>query len=168
MKRSLEGVVVGIPLIYDCGKNPVSYELEDILIDKRVVADAFGNHDRTASEDELIFIDDYLKSNPELWALGGFPGDYQDKNEIPLSEIINAIKNVKLYGPFKSEAELRKSYEGTSIKTPRVGIYVFDKFVQDGKRSMYIDPYRITRFYEAHGPNVSGGEWTPIIINKYE
>ena len=30
LKKSLEGIIVGIPLIYNCGKNPVESELDDI------------------------------------------------------------------------------------------------------------------------------------------
>ena len=119
LKKSLESIVItSIPLISSCGKNPVSYELEDIFIDKRMVADAFGNHDGTASEDELNFIDNYFKSNLEAWADGVWLGKNLDKNEISLSEVINLIK--RLEGPFKSEVELREHHKLPEGVTPKV------------------------------------------------
>jgi hypothetical protein len=66
LKKSLEGLIIGsIPLILNCEKNPVKSELQDIFIEKNLVADGFGNQDGTASQDELNFIDNYFKSNFE-------------------------------------------------------------------------------------------------------
>ena len=161
LKKSLEGIVIcSIPLIYNCGKNPVNYEIKDIFVDRELIADGFGDHNGVASKTELDEIDNYFKSNIEAYSLGVFPGDYQDKNEIPHSVIIDRLFAPIFDGPYKSEDELRKHYEGKAIKIINVGIYVFTKDVIP-------EQYRITRFYKAPGANVSGGEWTPkIIINS--
>ena len=164
LKKSLEGIIISIPFISGCGKNPVDskYELEGVYIDKELVSDGIGNYDGVASKTELDEIYNYFKSNLEAWSLGIFPGDYQDKNEIPHSVIINTLFAPIFDGPYKSEDELRKHYEGNAIKTINVGIYVF---IRDGIPEQW--RYRITHFYKAPGANVSGGEWTPkIIINS--
>ena len=96
--------------------------------------------------------------------MGGFPDDYRDKNEIPLFEIVNSIENVRLDGPYKNESELRTHYEGIGgLRTPLVGIYVFVQHeIIDG--SMAYELLRLKHYYMASGPNVSRGEWTPMII----
>lgn len=147
LKRGLGGIAVGsVPLICGCGKNPVSSELDDRFIDKYLIS-------------ELGNLNKYFMSNIEAWCLWVFPGDYWDKNEIPFSEIVYTLylQSSFLSGPFKSEDELRKHYEGVDIKTPWVGIYVF---AQDGVP----EQYKLKYFYRAPGPNVSGGEWTSMII----
>ena len=163
LKKSLEGIVIGIPLISSCGKNPLKSEIElqDIFIEKTLIADGFGNQDGTASQDELNIIDNYFKSNFEAWGLGGFPWDYRDKNEIPILEVMDALKNVKLDGPYKNEAELRKNYEGIGIRkvtTALLGIYVFDS--GDYKS----EQYRLKYFYKCGGGYISEHKFIPMVV----
>ena len=135
-------------------------DLEDIFIDKSIIADYFGFYSGHASESELNFIDNYFKTNPEIWAFGAFPFDYKNKNEIPLSEIINIINGVGLWGPHKSEDELRKYYETVTIGTSWMGVYVF---AQDNVIS---EKCKIKYCYKTPGPNFSREVWTPMIIEN--
>ncbi len=162
LKKSLGGIIIGsIPLISGCSKNPVTYELKNIFVDKELVADAFGNSDGFASKDESDDIEKYFMSNNEAWGLGGFAyhnEDYYNINEIPLSDVINTLKIHGLGGPHRSEAELRNDLKGGSIKTPSLGVYVF---VQVYGIS---DKYRIKYYYKAPGLRISEQKWTSIII----
>ena len=160
--KTLEGIVIGgVPLIYNCSKNPVSYELEGIYIDRELLADGFGYHDGTVSKTEVDDIDNYFKSNNEAWGLvGGFPESYLNKNEIPLSEVIN-ILNGGLHGPFKSEAELRSFMEGTLIHwyKHQFGIYVF---VSENHKS---NQYRLKYTFRCNGVlNTTKGKLIPMIV----
>jgi len=165
LKKGLEGIVISILFISCCGKNPVDskYELEGVYIDKELVADGIGNYDGVASKTELDEIDNYFKSNIEAWGLvGGFPETYLNKNEIPISEVINEL-NKRLYGPFKSEAELRNFMGGTFIRWYqfRFGIFVF---VSENNKS---NQYRLKYIFKCFGAlNNTKGELIPMIVNK--
>ncbi|MFC1557742.1 hypothetical protein ACFL40_00155 [candidate division KSB1 bacterium] len=152
---------IGI-LVSGCEKNPVNSELEDIFLDKEFIADAFGNSDGTASETEVDDINNYFTSNTDARGLGGFPETYFDKNEIPLSEVINAISG-KLYGPFKSEAELRTFKEQALFlwATDRFWIYVF---ASENNKS---NQYRLKYLYKnIGGLDTESGELIPMSVNK--
>jgi hypothetical protein len=160
LKKSLEGIVLGsIPLIYNCDRNPLKSELEDIFIDKTLIADAFGYYDGVASETELNEIDNYFKSNPEAWGLGKFPDTYYNKNELQLSEAINALKG-GLAGPFKNETELRKYKEELLASWANwLGIYVFDSGNNKSEQ------YRLKYYFKASGDfDMQKGEFIPMIV----
>ena len=163
LKKSLEGIVIGIPLISGCCKNPVSYKLEGIYIDRELLADGFGYHDGTVSKTEVDDIDNYFKSNNEAWGLvGGFPESYLNKNEIPISEVINEL-NKGILGPFKSENELRNFMGGTLIRWYqfRFGIYVFTS--ENHKPNQY----RLKYTFKCIGAlNTTKGELIPMIVYK--
>ena len=56
-------------LLLQCKGLRYQYEVT-VLVDEEVVADGFGNHDGTASEDELKSIEEYFSCNEEAWSIG--------------------------------------------------------------------------------------------------
>jgi hypothetical protein len=163
LKKGLESIIIGnITLIYNnCDKNPVKSELQDIFIDKTLVADAFGYCDGAASESELNEIDNYFVYNPEAWGLGKFPDTYYNKSEIQLSEVINELKG-GLAGPFKNETELRNYKEELfALWADWLGIYVFDS----GNNKS--DQYRLKYFFKCSCEfNTKEGKFSPMIVKK--
>ena len=126
-----------------------------VPVDKKIVADGFGDDDGIASEDELMYVEEYFNVNQEAWCLGGFPRGYWGQTQIPADIVINTFHaNLKIDGPYKSELALREAYEGLSIRTPYVGIYLL---------VLSNEEYKITRYF-CSGPEVSEGDWTPMEI----
>ena len=158
IKKSLEGIIIGsIPLIYNnCDKNPLKSESQYIFIDKTLVTDAFRVPNTKVD-------DNYFTFNIEAWGLqGGFPETYFNKNEIPLSEVINILKE-GLMGPYKSEAELRTFMEETLIdfSTDRFWVYVF---VSENHKS---NQYRLKYFFKFSGDfDTTKGELIPMIVKN--
>ena len=126
-----------------------------IYLEKHTIADGFGNHNGAASRDELDFINDYFKDNHVSWCIGAFPSRYWESNIMPADTVIWAFKLMKLIGPYVSEEELRKAFEGINIRIPFVGVYV----VRQNQE------YEIYKYFRAPGPNISIAEWIEIRIS---
>ena len=158
---SIVFIISFIGILISCGiKNPVESELEDIFLDKDLIADAFRNSDGTASETEVDSINNYFTSNTEAWGFGGMPETYFNKNEMPLSEVITSVSR-GLWGPFKSEAELRDCKERALFlwTTDQFGIYVF---VSENNKP---NQYRLKYTYKnSGGLDTKTGELIPMIV----
>ena len=162
LKKGLEGIILGVPLLYNCEKNPVKSELQDIFVEKNLVADGFGYSNGVVSKDELDKIEKHFISNTEAWGMGTFGNRYlsHPKNEIQLSEVIEAIR-WGLKGPFKNEAELREYKEKLYTFRPAwLGIYVFDS--GNYKSNQF---YRLKYYFKASGDfDMQKGEFIPMIV----
>jgi hypothetical protein len=127
-------------------------------VDKEIVADGVGDHNGSASEDELKFIEEYFNSNPVAWCLGIFPSAYAGTIQIPAEIVLSAFMESALSGPYKSETDLRKAYEGINIKTLHVGVYVL----------ISNEKCEIIQFWQAPGPRFSEREWVRMEIVSSE
>lgn len=108
---------------------------------------------------EVGGIDNYFDSYQEAWFLGAYPSDYTSEtaNQIltmPAEILIGAFSHFSNIGPFESEAALRREYEGSNIRTPCVGIYVFKRDTG----------YELVRYFRSPGPRLSIAEWEPVSI----
>jgi hypothetical protein len=129
---------------------------EGIPIDINIVADGFGDHNGSASSEELDFIIDYFHSNQKAWIIGqnavGFE-TYEVKS-IPSDTVVKFFKRNRLIGPYTSENNLRQELEGLSFLTPFVGIYVLTRHSE----------CLIIRYFRSPGPTVSQAEWEEFKI----
>ena len=141
-------------LLLQCKGLRYQYEVT-VVVDEEVVADGFGNHDGTASEDELKSMEEYLSSNEEAWSVGYIPHRYWGPvTVIPADTVLYAFKENRLLGPYESEERLREAYEGVGFRTPYVGVYV----IVSG------EAYEITKFFRAPGGGFSESEWVRMKI----
>ncbi|MFC1726547.1 hypothetical protein ACFL4T_13070 [candidate division KSB1 bacterium] len=139
--------------IFSC-KSPSKPENVVLYVDKESVADGFGDHNGTASEKELEFIDNYLISNNEAWGIGAFPLSYRNSTAVPADTVLKVFKSANLWGPYESEYDLRREFVGMSFSTPNVGVYVI----------RYSKEYYIYKFFHSPGPRISLSQWIDIRI----
>lgn len=126
-----------------------------IRLTKETIADNLGNQDGTATVSELTAIDSYFANNQEAWCLGDFPSEYWQANRMPATAVEGSLQGMKLEGPFKSEAELRKAFEEIVFRTPFVGIY---------RLRLLDDAIELVQYFRAPGPSVYNSQWESIEI----
>ena len=142
--------------VISCEKSTESIG-DGAMIDINIVADGFGDHNGSASLEELDFINDYFTSNKEAWTIGSnAAGDetYEVKT-LPSEIVVKAFERVRPWGPYTSENNLRQELDGASIRTPLVGIYVLTR------RSECF----IIKFFRSPGPRVGEVDWEEFQIN---
>ena len=125
-------------------------------IDINIVADGFGDHNGSASESELEFVNEYFQSNKQAWIIGSNAAGYDtyEVKTIPSDVVVKSIKGMKLVGPFTSENDLRDTLDDISFRIPFVGIYVLTR------RNECL----IIRFFRSPGPSVGQVEWEEFEI----
>ena len=147
-------IIFSLILIFPgCGLSPENNDIT-IQIDENLLADAFGDHDGSVSAEELEKIEDFFFKNHDVWCIDGYPSDYWESNEIPVERIKECFGSMRPIGPYKSEAELRKKWEGINIRTPFLGVYVLRK----------TNGYVLYKMYRSPGPRISTAEWVEISI----
>ena len=129
---------------------------EGTPIDITIVADGFGDHNGSASESELGFINEYFNSNQQAWIIGAFAHGYEneDVHTIPSDIVVSAFKGISLIGPYTSENDLRQELDGISFRTPFIGIYVLTRSSE----------CLIIRFLRSPGPKVGEANWEEFQI----
>ena len=69
-------VVAFLVLVFHFGcTSPTQPSGSEIAVDWNAVADLFGDHDGTASIDELAALEAYFTANAEAWCVGSLPLD---------------------------------------------------------------------------------------------
>ncbi len=152
MKRIIDSIlIISFLFIFThCDNSVENNASSDVIIDKNVVADMLGNNDGKTSEEEVVKVDSFYNTSDVGFAVGSGYSNFG--NSVPADTI---IKYFHIYSPLcKSETELRDAYNGISIRTPYVGIFV----MKSNKGIIVI------KLYRAPGPNVSGGSWDEIKI----
>ncbi|MCK5454124.1 MAG: hypothetical protein KAJ16_07175 [Calditrichia bacterium] len=121
-----------------------------VSINREIVADCLGNHDRITTQSELDSLNHYFLINDEAWAVGS--GLTRFGNKIPSDSL---KKYFLISSPlFMNETELRDFHKGIGIRTPFVGIYV----LESNKNIM------VVKLFRAPGPNIYSGEWQKLQI----
>lgn len=133
--------------------SPTQPSGSEIAVDRNSVADLFGDHDGTASVDELAALDAYFAANAEAWCVGSFPLDDSASDRITAGEARSAFLKTTTK-PFQSEVALGQAYEGVNIKTPYVSISVLHEDRQ----------IKLVKFYRSPGPGISVAAWDRMTV----
>lgn len=133
----------------DNSTNPSEEEVE-VEISKEYLADQLGDKNEEASENELVYVEDYFKTNSEMWLIT----DCMSQE----SESVNSDTVLKYFlpqsKPYSSEEKLRNENIGISIRTPWIGITVLQK-----TNSLFV-----TKTYRSPGPNFASVDWIKLKI----
>jgi hypothetical protein len=135
------------------GNNFTHYLDFHVVVDKNVVADVFGNHDESATLDELDNLDDYFAAHSEAWCLGRLGQESRNSYYIT-PEYAKFNFSSQRAAPYPSEHALRQSLDGASIRTPFVSIVVLQKQEQ----------IILTKFFRSPGPGVGTAKWQRILV----
>jgi hypothetical protein len=133
--------------------SPTQPSGSDISLDRDAVADVLGDHDGTASVDELAALDAYFAANTEAWCVGSFPLDDSASDRITAVGARSAFLRTTTK-PFQSEVALRRAYEGVNIRTPYVSVSVL---CQDRQ-------IKLVKFYRSPGPGISVAAWDRMTV----
>jgi hypothetical protein len=120
---------------------------------RELVGDVFGDHNGTASTDELRALDEYFELNVEAWCISSYGGISSTAVEVSSEEARRCFSSLATR-PYPSEQALRQAYAGINIRTPWVSIVVLRA---DGQ-------VWLMSFFRSPGPRVGSTWWQPLAI----
>ncbi len=133
-------------------KTPSGPEPVLVPLQKDIVADfVFGNHDHSATTEELAAVDRYFESNAEAWCICGVGELSAEAGGVSPADVreLLAAGAVRI---FPDEQSLRKAYEGISIRTPWVSVCVLTADHQ----------VFLTKLFRAPGANIATADWEEL------
>jgi hypothetical protein len=152
MTFALRAGFLGLLLTCSFGcSSSTDVDAPSVVLDKNVVADAFGDHNGTATADEVKLVDDYFAANAEAWCLTGIPS--AAATEVSADDVKRVFAQMATH-PYHNENEFRAAYQGTSIKTPSVGVVV----LRNGMQII------VTKFFRSPGPAISTAQWESLAV----
>lgn len=92
----------------------------DACVSEETVADAYGNRDGVASEEELNAMDRHFTESREAWGIGRMSTAYRDESVryIRADKLVSMFESGMMVGPYESENALCADFDG---KDPLAG-----------------------------------------------